>query len=148
MSEQTGRGLRSQMRDYPTTLSTPIDRVAARVVSKGANNALERKPYTGLEWDNPPLAQVITPNLPHIAALIGTRHDRITIVGYLGVKKKAKYGRRLLGRCDCGRYVCRLAKLWATPRDKEYRDMCSGCNSFDEKRRKYDNDYLNLRGRK
>ena len=125
------RIMKSGMKDYPTSLSTPIDSTAARVVSKGTNYTVNRKESPLQVWDDPP------PTLPvpyGTDSLIGQRHGRVTIVGYLGSWGK---GSKWLARCACGKYAVRSGHSWRKNTKPDV-DTCPDCNSIENRKRHYD----------
>lgn len=63
-----------------------------------------------VEWVNPPPTSKIKSRLTE---LINSRRGHVTIIAVLLHQPKNKNrGLRLLGRCDCGKYVSRSARSW------------------------------------
>lgn len=117
--------MKSIVKDYPTSLGVPVDRTTKRVVSKGFNFEVKIKPATSETWDIPP--RTVTP-IESVKELIGTRQNRMRIVGYLG-RCDNKEGQKLLARCDCGKYEHRRASTWR--KMKAFNDMCRPCRQVE-----------------
>ncbi len=123
--------MKSRMKDYPTSLSTPIDSTAARVTSKGEHYQVNRKESPVQVWDTPP---------PTLAApkttesLIGQCHGKVTIVGYLGSGGR---GSQWLARCVCGKYAVRNGKSWRKTKNPND-DCCPDCNAIQARKHYYE----------
>lgn len=115
--------MKSSAKDYPTSLGNPINSTAARVVSKGVQYVPNKK-LTFEIWDTPP------PTIPvpsFVKDLIGTRQNRMQIIGYLGKGNKDK--QIMLARCDCGKHEKRIASTWRKMRAID--DCCQICRHVD-----------------
>jgi hypothetical protein len=117
-------------RDYPDTFAVlPVDRVAARVVSKGIHHGFIRKNDQNRLWRDPPqtLSLRLTPE--PVKRLLGERKGSLVVTGYLGRRDSStgkKKGQRLLVRCDCGYYEVRMAHLWR--KHEDHQGYCQMCN--------------------
>jgi hypothetical protein len=98
----------SSAKNYPTSLSTPLTRTAARVISKGTHYEPPKKSSTREYWETPP--PLVTLATEAVKSLFGTRKGNLTVIGYLGSSSSGSA--RLLVRCDCGKYEVRLSNRW------------------------------------
>jgi hypothetical protein len=98
----------SSVKNYPTSLSVPLNRTAARVISKGTHYIPPKKNNTREYWETPP--PLVTSVTEAVKSLFGTRKGSLTVIGYLGSSSSGSA--RLLVRCDCGKYEVRLSNRW------------------------------------
>jgi hypothetical protein len=115
--------MKSSAKDYPTSLSTPIDRTAARVISKGTHFEFKATEINREIWEIPP--PLVFPIPESIKALIGTKKGDLTVIGYLGAGKANNKGARILVRCVCGKYEKRVANKWRKP--QKAKSCCHFC---------------------
>ena len=98
----------SSAKNYPTSLSVPLDRTARRVVSKGTHYITPKKNNLRESWDTPPPSVTFIPDA--VKELFEQRKGNLTVKGYLGSSSSGSA--RLLVRCDCGKYEVRLSNKW------------------------------------
>lgn len=115
--------MKSNAQNFPANLSTPINRTARNVVSRGVHHSFEQKEKNRAFWETPPPLAATIPE--HIKPLINTRKGNLVCVGYLGTTSKRRA--KLLVRCDCGKYEVRLANKWRTP---QYSCRCQFCEQL------------------
>jgi len=125
--------MKSRMNEYPTSLSCPIDSTAARVTSKGTHYEGNLHKYQGDVWETPPPTEHYYQTKNMKPSIIGERHDRIVIVGYLGSNNN---GSVWLARCDCGLYCTRNGGKWRKWTEGK-QNSCPRCNSRDGMIRSY-----------
>jgi hypothetical protein len=91
--------------------SIPIDRVAARVISKGVRYEPAIKFGQQMHFDSPPPMKVIPEMLPGgpMSDMVGMRRGKLTVVGLLA-ERISTAGATWVVRCDCGAYEIRKAK--------------------------------------
>ena len=109
--------------------STPVNKTAGVVMSRGIHWESQRKDGDAQHWKAPPKT-VPVPDDNKGPSLIGAKVGRFTVVGYLGKlsNKPAAKGRWLV-KCTCGDYEARSAKAIKNPRN--HVDMCVDCRHFE-----------------
>ena len=100
---------------------TPINRVAARILSHGVSHSFDIK-SSAPEWDNPPVM--------YPTEIKGLTNGRITVYGSLSPSNS----RKLVCRCVCGRWVHRSKKAMLREKSDAI-DMCSQCYGLARARR-------------
>lgn len=114
----------SSAKNYPTSLSVPLDRTARRVISKGTHYTPTKKNNLRESWDTPP--PLVTPTTEAVKSLFGMRKGNLVVVGYLGSSSSGSA--RLLVRCDCGKYEVRLSNRWR--KHSGLNNYCQFCENF------------------
>lgn len=127
--------MKSRMKNYPTSLSRPIDSTAARVVSKGTSHEFKSKPFSVNLWDTPP--PIV--RLPHgWKNYAGQRHGNLVLIGLYDASTH-KLGANWLARCDCGMFTTRRILKWRESERKGKKgDKCQKCIIQADRIRKYD----------
>ena len=98
---------------------TPVNKMAARVVSKGTTFTPSIKPGAALEQKTPyPIRELR--EIPHdLRHLVGYRFGRLTVIGFSHIPKRWSV------RCSCGMYCIRSTKAISNP--KNVNDSCLAC---------------------
>ena len=112
----------SGAKNYPTSLSVPLDHTARRVVSKGTHYTPPKKNNLREYWETPP--PLLTPPTEAVKSLFGERKGNLTVAGYLGSSSSGSA--RLLVRCDCGKYEVRLSSRWR--KHSGIKNYCQFCD--------------------
>lgn len=111
--------LRSNAREL-----VPLDRMAARVVSKGEHWDRRISKKGGKVWTVCPKFK----RLPHdVVDITGLRRGRMKIVGYFGRSKSGRTGQKWIARCDCGRFEVRNATAFKRGLETGHGDACRYC---------------------
>ena len=107
--------------DYPDYPCIPLDSTAARVMKPGIHYEPDIK-FGQQIWDYP----IETLPLPkYTINMIGQKRGKLTIVGYVGRKKKSGNNYHYwLVRCNCGKYEIRNGQNFRRQQKKDNQDDC------------------------
>ncbi|MDK9373397.1 hypothetical protein QQF54_08520 [Lelliottia sp. V106_10] len=107
----------------------PVDRVAARVTSKGVHYEPDKKCEQGdSELPLPTLqrCELDYQQRAHLDALKGHRFGRMAVIGIAALQPtQKKGGMRFVVRCACGVYTYRRSQAIRNPKNKT--DCCDNC---------------------
>lgn len=109
--------------------SSPINKTAARVVSKG-QRYISNKKIINPHWEICP--EIKSPNKNN-RDLTAIRFGNMVVVGMLANIKNKKSKAKWVCRCDCGCFETRSQKAILNPKNNN--DKCHACRNLDEKKR-------------
>ena len=101
---------------------TPINKLAARVVSKGVKYSPALKPGSEVEQKVPFPVRELSEIPPDLRHLIGYRFGRLTVMGFSHIPKRWSV------RCSCGIFCIRTTKAICNP--KNVNDACCACRAI------------------
>lgn len=107
----------------------PVNRVAQRVVKKAAPedvwSPMPKRVDKGVNPGDILRTAPVPKNSQGIAAVIGKRRDRMTVIGYAADQGSKAKPARWVVRCDCGNFEHRRSVLkWLSTKAP---DMCREC---------------------
>lgn len=110
--------------------STPIDRTARSVVSRGSHYEPECPESKGTWFTEQPPIRQKPRNQPQFVDLTGMRFGTVRVLGYSGTKKGN--GSQWVCVCACGRYTIQNGK---SIRSVGSSPACSVCQKIRDRRR-------------
>ena len=122
------------MARLPRVTDIPVDRLAARVVSKGSRYE-SKKVIDQLHWEIRPKLRCRREQEPY---LVGKKFGQFTVVGIYYKTDRTRW----VCRCTCGHFEVRKKKAILNPRNKS--DRCELCRELEHLIEK---DYFNRHGR-